>query len=204
MTYTLPKLKYAFNELEPHYDALTVEIHYTKHHQTYVTNLNNLLVKAPIEFQKMSLEELLVNLDKLPDDVKTGIRNNGGGHYCHNLFWAQFTAHPKSISGDILKLIERDFGSFDQFKESFSNLAKTNFGSGWTWLVLDQSNTLKVINTSGHNTPLELGYKPLMVIDIWEHAYYLKFQNRRPEWIESFWNILDWDYINETLKGYLR
>ena len=204
MTYTLPKLKYAYNELEPHYDALTVEIHYSKHHQTYVTNLNNLLAKAPANFSEMSLDELMVNLDKLPADVATGIRNNGGGHFAHSLFWEQFIPHGKAISGKILELIERDFGSFLQFQEAFSNLAKSNFGSGWTWLVLDENKKLKVINTSGHNTPLELGFKPLMLIDIWEHAYYLKFQNRRAEWIDSFWNILDWDYINSRLENYLR
>lgn len=197
--YTLPKLKYEFNELEPHYDSLTVEIHYTKHHQTYIDNLNQLLTKAPIEFQQMDLNTLLVNLDKLPNEIKTGVRNNAGGHYCHNLFWEQFTKNYQPIDGKILELLIRDFGSFDNFVNEFENKAKTNFGSGWTWLVLNENNKLEVINTSGHNTPLELNKKPLLVIDIWEHAYYLKFQNRRAEWIKTFWNLIDWKYINSLL-----
>ncbi len=198
--YKLPKLKYEFNELEPHYDALTVEIHYTKHHQTYIDNLNQLLAKAPSEFQEMDLETLLVNLERLPNDIKTGIRNNGGGHYCHNLFWEQFTKNYKPIQGKILDLLVRDFGSFDNFVNEFETKAKTNFGSGWTWLVMNENNKLEVINTSGHNTPLELNKKPLLVIDIWEHSYYLKFQNRRAEWIKSFWNLIDWEFINSIVQ----
>lgn len=197
--YTLPKLKYNFNDLEPHYDAKTVEIHYLKHHQTYIDNLNELLKKAPQEFSDMDLNTLLINLDRLPDDVKTGIRNNGGGHYCHSLFWEQFSKTPNKISGQILRLIERDFGSVENFVNEFETKAKTNFGSGWTWLVMN-NDKLEVINTTGHNTPLELNMKPLLVIDIWEHAYYLKFQNRRAEWIKSFWNIVDWEYINQKLN----
>lgn len=197
--YTLPKLKYEYNGLEPHYDAKTVEIHYSKHHQTYIDNLNQLLQKAPQEFLDMDLNTLLVNLDRLPDEIKVGVRNNAGGHYCHTLFWDQFSKTPTKISGKILSLIEKDFGSFENFVKEFENKAKTNFGSGWTWLVLN-GDKLEVINTSGHNTPLELNKKPLLVIDIWEHAYYLKFQNRRAEWISAFWNIIDWDYINSLLN----
>lgn len=201
--HSLPKLKYAFNDLEPFYDAKTVEIHYTKHHQTYVDNLNQLLSLAPIHFQEMDLATLMLNLNSLPQDIAIGIRNNGGGHYCHNLFWAQFKKNPNPISGMILEKINESFLSFDAFLEKFKMLAKNNFGSGWTWLVINAQNKLEIINTSGHNTPLELNFKPLMVIDIWEHAYYLKYQNRRVEWIDNFFKILDWDYVNEQLINIL-
>ncbi len=198
--YSLPKLKFQYHELEPYYDAKTVEIHYTKHHQTYIDNLNKLLTNAPQDFQSMPLETLLLNLDKLPSDIATGIRNNAGGHFCHSLFWQQFTSHPTTYGGKIAQLIERDFKNKENFIELFSQQARTLFGSGWTWLVLDTNNHLQIISTSGHNTPLELGYKPLLVIDMWEHAYYLKYQNRKNEWINAFWNLINWDFINQELN----
>ncbi|MGL5630550.1 MAG: superoxide dismutase [Mycoplasmoidaceae bacterium] len=197
--FKLPILKYKFNGLEPYYDTKTVEIHYTKHHQTYINNLNDAISKYP-DFKNYSIEKLLEELDELPSEIKNSVRNNGGGYYNHNLFWEQFSSKHEEIKGDILDLINRDFSSFENFRKIFDDKAKTNFGSGWTWLVLNKNKQLEVMNTSGHDCPITNGFSPLIVIDIWEHAYYLKFQNRRPEWINSFWNIIDWNFVNKNLK----
>lgn len=196
--FKLPQLKYAYDGLEPYYDTKTVEIHYTKHHQTYINNLNDAIAKHN-ELKNIEIEELMKHLEKMPKDIYTSIRNNGGGHYNHTLFWNQFKGKPNKIGGKILEMINKDFGSFAEFKEAFDTKAKTNFGSGWTWLVLSKDNKLEVLNTSGHDCPITDGYKPLIVIDVWEHAYYLKYQNRRPEWIDAFWNIIDWDFVNKSL-----
>lgn len=196
--FKLKPISYSFDALEPHYDAKTVEIHHTKHHQSYVDNLNNALSKFP-EFLNWSLEDILKNLDKVPNEIRTAVKNNAGGIYNHDFFWEQFSSNPKEVNGKILDLINSSFGSFEQFKTEFETKAKTNFGSGWTWLVLNPNGKLEIINTSGHDCPISMNLKPLMTIDIWEHAYYLKFQNRRPEWISEFWNILDWDFVNKKL-----
>ncbi len=196
--FKLKPIKYNFNDLEPHYDAKTVEIHHTKHHQSYVDNLNAALNEYP-EFFNKSLEDILQNINSVPEKIRTAVKNNAGGIYNHDLFWEQFSKNPAPLNGKIKELIERDFSSFDNFKNQFELKAKTNFGSGWTWLVLNNDNKLEIINTSGHDCVLTLGLKPLMLIDIWEHAYYLKWQNKRPEWISAFWNILDWDYVNNKL-----
>lgn len=196
--FQLKKLKYNYNDLEPYYDAKTVEIHYTKHHQSYIDNLNNILTNYE-EFKSMSLEELLISLEKLPKEIRTGVRNNAGGHFNHTMFWDQFSHAPTKISGKILQLIENDFGSLEKFINLFEEKAKNNFASGWTWLVLNKEKKLEIINTSGHDCPITCNLKPILVIDTWEHAYYLKFQNRRIEWIKSFWNIIDWEYINNLI-----
>ena len=192
----LNPLKYEFDALEPYYDAQTVEIHHTKHHQAYVTNLNNALEKLD-QFKDWDLNKILTSLDEFPNEIKTTIRNNAGGIYNHDLFWDQFSKNPKSISDKFLKLIEKDFKSFDNFKNEFDIKEKTNFGSSWTFLVLD-NDELKIVNLPNHDFLISNNQKPLMVIDIWEHAYYLKFQNRRNEWIDSFWNIIDWEVVKKN------
>ena len=195
MKYILPKLNYNYNALEPFIDEQTMVIHHTKHHQAYVDNLNNALDKHPELFEK-DLESLLKNLESLPQDIKTAVQNNGGGHYNHQLFWELLTPNQEPINNELLKVIEKDFGSFDNFKEAFTNTAKTRFGSGWAWLVLTNENKLVVTSTANQDTPLHLG-KPLLALDVWEHAYYLKYQNRRPDYISAFWNIVNWNKVYE-------
>jgi Fe-Mn family superoxide dismutase len=195
MKYILPKLNYNYNALEPFIDEQTMVIHHTKHHQAYVDNLNNALDKHPELFEK-DLESLLKNLESLPQDIKTAVQNNGGGHYNHQLFWELLTPNQEPINNELLKVIEKDFGSFDNFKEAFTNAAKTRFGSGWAWLVLTNENKLVVTSTANQDTPLHLG-KPLLALDVWEHAYYLKYQNRRPDYISAFWNIVNWNKVYE-------
>lgn len=201
--FKLMPLKYQYNDLEPYYDARTVEIHYSKHHQAYVDNLNNALKSFP-EFYEYSIEKILTNLDQIPQTIKTAVINNAGGDYNHQLFWNQFSKNPvKEPQTNTIALINKYFGSFEQFKDLFNQKAKTNFGSGWTWLVINPDKSLEIVNTSGHDCPISNQQFPLFTIDIWEHTYYLKWQNRRPEWIESFWNILDWKYVEDRLNGYL-
>jgi len=199
--FTLMKLPYDYNALEPFMDARTVEIHYTKHHQGYVNKLNAALEKAPADIKKMPLEQLLVSLDQIPENIRTAVRNNGGGVFNHDLFWTIMA--PKAggkPSGKIAEAITRDFGSFDKFKEAFTDMAKAFFGSGWVWLVIDKTSTLSIMSTPGHDVPMQQGFEPLMVIDVWEHAYYLKYQNRRPEYIENWWNLVNWPQVE---KNYL-
>lgn len=197
MKHELPKLAYNYDALEPHIDAQTMEIHYSKHHQAYVNNLNAALEKHP-EI-KMTLEELLLNLDKLPEDIRGAVRNNGGGHYNHTFFWPLLKKNDGALPhGKIKELIERDFGSFENFKELFSNAAKTRFGSGWAWLLLNDKGKLVVTSTPNQDTPLNEG-KPVLNLDVWEHAYYLKYQNRRPDYVEAFFNVVDWDQVNKNL-----
>jgi Fe-Mn family superoxide dismutase len=178
MSYTLPKLEYAYNALEPFIDARTMEIHYTKHHQAYITNLNAALEKHPE--LKLSLEEMLADLTKVPQDIRGAVQNNGGGHFNHTFFWTLLKinngATPK---GKLLEAINKAFGSFDAFKEAFSNAAKTRFGSGWAWLIVTKDKSLKVLSTANQDTPLAEG-TPILGLDVWEHAYYLNYQNRRP------------------------
>lgn len=198
--YTLPPLPYPYNELEPFIDARTMEIHYTKHHQSYVDNLNKALEDYP-EFQDMSLEKLLVSLDKVPAVVRTAVRNNGGGHYAHSLFWKILgKTEQHEPTDELARAIEHEFGNFSSFKENFSKECKTFFGSGWVWLCVDKMKKLAIISTSGHDVPLAQDLNPIMVFDVWEHAYYLKYQNRRPEYIENWWNVINWDQV---LKNYM-
>lgn len=194
--FELPKLKYDYDALEPYMDARTVEIHYGKHHATYVNNLNNALAGYD-DLKDKSLEYLLCHLDKIPEEIRTAVRNNGGGHYCHSLFWEVMGPNrggePK---GEIAQAIERSFGSFDNLKEKLSQAAISRFGSGYGWLVLD-GKELQVMSTPNQDTPLKDGKTPLLIIDVWEHAYYLKYQNRRPEYVENWWNLVNWDKVNE-------
>lgn len=194
MSFTLPALPYAYTALEPFIDAKTMEIHHSKHHQAYVTNLNAALEKEPSLAGK-SLEELLLNLDKLPITIKGAVQNNGGGHFNHTLFWSLLKVNngvgPK---GELEKALIKTFGSFDAFKEIFATAAKTRFGSGWAWLILAHDKSLKVVSSANQDTPLAEG-TPLLALDVWEHAYYLKYQNRRPDYITAFFNIVNWEEV---------
>ena len=192
--YKLPEMKYPYDALEPIIDAKTMEIHYTKHHGAYVNGLNAALEKHPN--LKLSLEEMLIDLNKVPEDIRTSVRNNGGGHHNHTLFWEILTpGGAKMPTGKLLEAINKDFGSFENFKELFSNAAKTRFGSGWAWLLKTKAG-LKVISTPNQDAPLADG-KPILGLDVWEHAYYLNYQNRRPEYVSAFFNVINWDVVNQ-------
>lgn len=198
MTYTLPELGYAYDALEPHFDSMTMEIHHSKHHQAYINNANGALESLP-EFAQLSVEELIAQLDKLPADKQTFLRNNAGGHANHSLFWSILKTGT-TLTGDLKAAIERDFGSVENFQAEFEKAAATRFGSGWAWLVLDEGK-LKVVSTANQDSPLMgtavagcKGY-PLLGLDVWEHAYYLKFQNRRPDYIKAFWSVVNWDAV---------
>ncbi|MBF0803139.1 MULTISPECIES: superoxide dismutase [Mn] [unclassified Neisseria] len=196
MAYTLPELGYAYDALEPHFDEATMNIHHSKHHQAYVNNANAALESLP-EFAALSPEELVSRLSELPADKQTVLRNNAGGHVNHTFFWKNLKKGTE-LKGALKTAIERDFGSVDAFKAEFEKAAASRFGSGWAWLVSD-GGRLKVVSTPNQDTPLMgeavagcKGY-PIIGLDVWEHAYYLKFQNRRPDYIKEFWNVVNWD-----------
>lgn len=202
MAFSLPPLPYAPDALEPHIDKATMEIHHGKHHNAYVTNLNKALESAP-ELADKSLEELLANnLAAVPEAIRTAVRNNGGGHYNHSMFWqilAPSAGGPPT--GEIESAITGAFGSFDAFKEKFNAAATTRFGSGWAWLVKGGSgNSVEVISTANQDNPVMEGRFPIMGLDVWEHAYYLKYQNRRPDYISAWWNVVNWTEVNRRLK----
>ena len=194
MKHTLPNLPYTYNALEPYIDEQTMRIHHSKHHQTYVDKLNAALEKYP-KLQKKPVEDLIKDINEIPEEIRTQVRNHGGGHLNHSFFWPLLRKNIK-ISDEIEQAIIKKFGSYEKFKEEFSESALNLFGSGWTWLVL-RNNELEIINTQNQNNPLNEGMIPLLTIDIWEHAYYLKYQNRRNEYIESFFNIINWNKVNE-------
>jgi Fe-Mn family superoxide dismutase len=191
MAFELPKLPYAEDALEPYIDAQTMNIHHTKHHQAYITNLNAALEKHP-ELAKKSLEDLLSDLNAVPEDIRTAVRNHGGGTWNHNMFW-EIMAPKASVtpSGELLKALEAGFGSFDAFKSEFEKAAVGRFGSGWAWLVR-RGDGLAVVSTANQDNPFSDGLTPIMGIDVWEHAYYLKYQNRRPEYVSNWWNVVNW------------
>ncbi|MGF9890368.1 superoxide dismutase SodA [Priestia megaterium] len=194
MAYKLPELPYAYDALEPHIDKETMNIHHTKHHNTYVTNLNA-AVEGKADLESKSIEELISNLDAVPEDIRTAVRNNGGGHANHSLFWTILC--PKgggAPTGELADAIASKFGSFDQFKEEFANAAKTRFGSGWAWLVVNNGE-LEVTSTPNQDSPLMEGKTPILGLDVWEHAYYLNYQNRRPDYISAFFNVVKWDEV---------
>jgi superoxide dismutase, Fe-Mn family len=198
--FSLPQLPYAYTALEPVIDAKTMEIHYTKHHQTYVDKLNAALEKYP-EFQVKSVEELLRNFSSLPAEVKTAVQNHGGGHANHSLFWTILT--PDSKGGPEVKLltvIEQTFGSLESFTTQFSDAATNRFGSGWAWLVVKADKTLEVRSTANQDSPLMDGVTPILGLDVWEHAYYLNYQNRRPDYIKSFWGIVNWAEVERRFQ----
>lgn len=196
MSFTLPKLNYSFSALEPHIDKETMEIHHGKHHQGYVDKLNK-AVESTLEAQGKTLEELLVNLDSLPDKMVKTIRNTAGGHLNHSLFWDMLSpdggGEPKN---EFAKDISSSFGSFTKFQEEFTLKASSLFGSGWTWLVKD-NNGLSVVNTFNQDSPISNGQIPILALDLWEHAYYLKYQNRRADYIAAFWQVVDWNRIEQ-------
>lgn len=198
MAYTLPALPYAFDALEPFIDAKTMEIHYSKHHQGYVNNLNAALEKAPSV--TADLETLLKDLDSVPESIRTAVRNNGGGHFNHAFFWPQLKVnHQEAPVGNLIAALTQTFGSYDGFKEAFAKAAATRFGSGWAWLIKNNQGALEVVSTPNQDTPLTLG-TPLLGLDVWEHAYYLNYQNRRPDYIQAFFSIVDWDLIEERFN----
>ncbi len=193
MAFSVPDLGYAFNALEPHIDAKTMEIHHDKHHAAYVSKANDALAGTPLDGK--SVEEVLTNLDKAPADKKQGIINNAGGHANHSLFWDILTPGGASApSGDLAAAIDKDLGGFDKFKEDFANAAATRFGSGWAWLVVD-GGKLAVISTANQDSPLMEGKTPILGVDVWEHAYYLNYQNRRPDYVAAMWNVINWDKV---------
>ena len=195
MKYELPVLGYAYDALEPFIDARTMEIHYTKHHQAYVNNLNAALEKHPE--LKLSLEDMLKDLTKVPEDIRGAVQNNGGGHFNHSFFWPLLKVNNGATpKGKLLDAINDAFGSFDAFKETFGNAAKTRFGSGWAWLVKTNDGKLKVMSTPNQDTPLSVG-KPILGLDVWEHAYYLNYQNRRPDYVSAFFSVVNWDKVSE-------
>jgi Fe-Mn family superoxide dismutase len=196
--YELPKLPYSYDSLEPHIDAQTMEIHYTKHHQGYVDKLNAALENHS-ELQDKPLEDLLWTLDSIPEEIKKAVRNNGGGHLNHSLFWKIMSPDGGGEpQGDLAEAINKDLGGFDKFKEDFINAATTVFGSGWAWLVKDGSGKLLVQSTPNQDSPVMTGLTPLLGLDVWEHAYYLKYQNKRPDYIGAFWNVINWEEVNNN------
>lgn len=194
MPETLPKLPYDYNALEPHIDAKTMEIHHTKHHQAYINKFNAAVESEPSVKGKSAME-LVSNLDTVPENIKGAVRNNGGGHVNHSFFW-QILKKDVKPGGEILDAINSAFGSIDDFKSQFSAAAATRFGSGWAWLV-DYNGKLEIMSTANQDSPLSLGKTPLIGIDVWEHAYYLKYQNRRPDYVAAFFNVINWDKVNE-------
>jgi len=199
MSFTLPALPYAYDALEPAFDARTMEIHHTKHHQTYVNNLNAAL-EGHADLAAKSIEDLVANLKDLPESIQTAVRNNGGGHFNHSFFWESLQAPSAeaAIPASLKSRLEADFGSVEAFKESFAKAAATRFGSGWAWLV-DRDGHLEVLSTANQDTALELGLKPLLGLDVWEHAYYLHYQNRRPDYIQAFFSVVNWDKVASRL-----
>lgn len=198
MAYKLPELDYAYDALEPHIDAKTMEIHHTKHHQAYVDNYNKAV--AETDLAGKDLEDVLKNLDSVPEKIKTAVRNNGGGAWNHTLFW-QLMGPDKGgkPEAELLKAIEDAFESFDNFKEEFGKVATGRFGSGWAWLVV-KNGKLEITSTANQDTPISDGDKPILGLDVWEHAYYLNYQNRRPDYIKAFWNVVNWDKVAELYK----
>lgn len=196
--FTLKPLPYAYNFLEPYIDEETMILHHDKHEQAYVDNLNKALSKYPELFSK-TLEELLSNTSSLPSDIRQDVINNGGGVYNHDFFWTIMWPNQGSEpTGELAKSIKRDFGSFENFKKEFSSSALSRFGSGWAWLVSDDKGKLSIISTANQDTPISLGLKPIIAIDVWEHAYYLKYKNERSKYIENWWNVVNWGQANKN------
>lgn len=201
MAHTLPDLPYPTDALEPYIDARTMEIHHDKHHAAYVNNLNAALEKHP-ELQSKSIEDLLRGINSVPEDIRTAVRNNGGGHANHSLFWTLMSPNGGGKpSGALAQDIDSTFGSFDAFKEKFSNAGKGQFGSGWAWLGLDQNGKLHVAGTPNQDSPYMQGHVPILGLDVWEHAYYLKYQNKRPDYIEAWWNVVNWDQVAKNYEA---
>jgi Fe-Mn family superoxide dismutase len=196
MAFELSPLPYAYDALEPYIDTTTMQLHHDKHHAAYVNNLNAALEKHP-EVQNISIDDLVTNLSSVPEDIRTAVRNNAGGHINHTMFWEIMSPNGGGEpTGDIAKAINDTFGSFDAFKQQFNDVGTKRFGSGWVWLVRTHQGDLQITSTPNQDSPLTEGHYPIMGNDVWEHAYYLKYQNRRPEYLSAWWNVLNWDDIN--------
>jgi len=197
MKYELSNLKYKYSALEPYIDEMTMTIHHSKHHAAYVNNLNVALEKYP-ELQKKSIEELILSIPSIPEEIRTAVRNNGGGHYNHSFFFSLLKLNPEGKpEGDLAHSIDKSFGSFEKFKDEFSKAAVSRFGSGWAWLVIDKEGNLKITSTPNQDNPISEGLKPILALDVWEHAYYLKYQNKRADYISAFWNVIDWNEVSK-------
>jgi Fe-Mn family superoxide dismutase len=200
--YELPALKFSFNALEPAIDARTMEIHHDKHHGAYVNNLNKALESAP-ELFGQPIEQLLREINKVPESIRTAVRNNGGGHANHSLFWEVLTpGGKKAPSGTLHSELEKTFGSYDGFMEKYTGAATSRFGSGWAWLVVDSQKNLQVYSTANQDSPFMDGHSPILGLDVWEHAYYLNYQNRRPDYIKAFWSLVNWAYVEQEYAKY--
>ncbi|MGS3178483.1 superoxide dismutase [Aeromonas dhakensis] len=200
MSHTLPALAYAYDALEPHIDALTMEIHHSRHHQTYINNLNAALADHP-ELAALPVEALLARFDSLPVQLQGAVRNHGGGHANHSLFWRVMSPQGGGEpAGELAAAIQRDLGGLEAFKQAFTQAALSRFGSGWAWLVVDGSGKLQVVSSANQDSPLQDGLVPILGLDVWEHAYYLKYQNKRPDYIAAFYKVIDW---NEVARRYV-
>ena len=200
MAYTLPPLAYAYNALEPNIDARTMEIHHTKHHQAYINNVNN-AIKGKADLESKSVEELIADLNAIPEDIRNVVRNKGGGHANHSLFWTIIGPNAGGQPvGSVSVGINAAFGSFDAFKEKFAQAATTRFGSGWAWLSVARDGKLEVTSTANQDSPLMEGKTPILGIDVWEHAYYLHYQNRRVDYIAAFWNVVNWQEVEKRFN----
>lgn len=198
MSFKLPDLPYEYGALAPNVDERTMKIHHTKHHQGYVNKLNNAL-EGHDDLLEMEIEELLRKINDVPDDIRTAVVNNGGGHANHSLFWKNMTPESKEPSGDIKSAIEKNFGGMNDFKQNFTDAAGSRFGSGWAWLVL-KNGKLEIYSTANQDSPLMQGDTPILGLDVWEHAYYLNYQNERAKYIEAWWNIVNWEQVGRNLK----
>ena len=203
MSHTLPALAYGYDALEPHIDALTMEIHHSRHHQTYITNLNAALADLP-ELAALTVEALLARFDSLPVNVQGAVRNHGGGHANHSLFWQVMSPHGGGEpSGELAEAINRDLGGLEVFRQAFTQAALSRFGSGWAWLVVDEEGRLRVESSANQNSPLMQGHVPILGLDVWEHAYYLKYQNKRPDYIAAFYRVIDWHEVARRYRAAL-
>lgn len=199
MVFKLPELKYSYNALEPHIDALTMETHHSKHHKAYVDNLNKAL-EGHAKSQEMDIEEILKSLTELPEEIRTAVRNNGGGHYNHTLFWEFMSPDGGGKpEGELANKIDEDLGGFDKFKEDFKKAALDQFGSGWAWLVLNNGR-LEIVSTPNQDNPISQGKIPILGIDVWEHAYYLKYKNLRGDYVDAWWNVVNWKKVEEIFN----
>lgn len=203
MSHTLPALAYGYDALEPHLDALTMEIHHSRHHQTYITNLNAALAELP-ELAALPVDALLARFDSLPAHVQGAVRNHGGGHANHSLFWQVMSPQGGGEpGGELAEAIKRDLGGLDAFRQAFTQAALSRFGSGWAWLVVDKEGRLRVESSANQDSPLMQGQEPILGLDVWEHAYYLKYQNKRPDYIAAFYKVIDWGEVERRYRAAL-
>ncbi|KMT41263.1 superoxide dismutase [Melissococcus plutonius] len=201
MTYILPDLPYAYDALEPYIDTETMHLHHDKHHNTYVTKLNEAIEKHP-ELGNQSVEELITNMNAIPEDIRLAVHNNGGGHVNHSFFWKVMGPNAGGEpTGAVKEAINQTFGSFEKMKEQFNAAAASRFGSGWAWLVVDKNKKLSILSTANQDSPLMEGKTPILGLDVWEHAYYLKYKNVRPDYIAAFWNVVNWEQVNRNYEA---